>query len=209
MIQVTDRPADGSPHPLPGATPQQRRTARELTPSPLGLYLPWGLGYLVAFGAAWLASGPDAVIPGPVTAVLVGMAALLPPVGSALTVSRSGRGLTGPSRRVGAMYGWTWFLGFVALTSVNLRLAASGIPPETMSLLWSGTALVLVGLLFLAGGVIWPGSGQYVLGLWILGTAVASVLVGYPTNFLVLAVLGGGGLVTTALVMHRRRGRLA
>ena len=38
---------------------QQRRTARALTPSPYGLYLPWGLGYLVAFGAAWLAGGDD------------------------------------------------------------------------------------------------------------------------------------------------------
>jgi len=183
---------------------QQRRTVRGLTPSPLGLYLPWGLGYVVAFGAAWLASGPDAVVSGTVAAVLIAVAALIPLVGSAVTLSRSGRGLAGPSRRVGAMYGWSWILGFVALTLINLRLSAAGLPPETMSLLWSGDALVLVGVLFLAGGLLWPGSGQYVLGVWILVSAVVAVLVGYPSNFLVLALLGGGGLVVTAVVMHHR-----
>lgn len=188
---------------------QQRRTARGIRPHPLGLYLPWGVGYLVAFGGAWLASGPDAVLPESVATVLVIVGALVPGVGSAVTLSRANRGLSGPSRRVAVMYGWSWILGFAALTLVNGRIADSGVTPGTLSLIWSGSALVLVGVLLLAGGVRWPDSGQYALGVWILATAVVAVLVGYPANLLALALLGGGGLVVAAVVLAIRSGRRA
>ena len=188
---------------------QQRRTARDLRPHPLGLYLPWGLGYLVAFGATWLAAGPDPVLPAAVATVLVAIAAVVPLVASGVTVGRSTRGLAGPSRRVSRLYGWSWVLGFAALVAVLVRLDALGVPVETSSLIWTGACLVLVGVLFLAGGTLWPGSGQYVLGVWILASAVVAVLAGYPTNFLLLAVLGGGGLVVLAVVAHVRSRRTA
>ena len=188
---------------------QQRRTARELRPSPLGLYLPWGLGYLVAFGAVWLAAGPDAVLPAAVAMVATVVAGVVPLVASGITVGRSTRGLSGPSRRTSTMYGWSWVLGFAALMTVLARLDTTGMPVATASLMWTGACLVLVGVLFLAGGMLWPGSGQYVLGVWILASAVVAVLAGYPSNLLLLAVLGGGGMIVLAVVAHLRSRRPA
>lgn len=205
MSTSADLPdADATRASLDALEDQQRRTARGLRPHPLGLYLPWGLGYLVAFGAAWLAAEPGALVPGAVATVLIVIAGVVPLVASALTIHRSQRGLSGPRARTAALYGWSWVLGFVALGVVLGRLDALGVPAETSSVLWSGACLVLVGVLFLAGGMLFPGSGQYVLGVWILASAVVAVLVGYPANFLALAVLGGGGMIALAVVTHVR-----
>ena len=178
----------------------RQRTARSLRPSPLGMFVPWGVGYLVGFGGVWLAIRgvlPDAVVP-----VLLGVAALVPLVATGITITRSGRGLAGPSRRVVVLFGWTWVLGFAALCAINLRLTALGLPAPTLSLMWSGSALLLVGLLYLAGGALRNHVPQYVLGIWTLLTAVATVFVGYPANFLVLALAGGGGFVVLGVWMH-------
>jgi len=185
---------------------QERRTRADLRPNPLGLFLPWGLAYLVAFGAVWLAVGPG-VLPSAVAAVTVAAAFVAAVTTVLLTMRRALRGVAGPSRRVGALYGWSWPLGFAALGVANSQLAGYGVPAPVVSLIWSGSALVVVGLLTLAGGLLWPGSGQYALGVWILVSAAVSVVVGYPANFLVLALAGGGGFVVLAVVAHLRTRR--
>ena len=178
----------------------QERTARSLRPSPLGMFVPWGLGYLVGFGGVWLAI--RGVLPDAVVTPLLVLAALVPVIATGVTITRSSRGLTGPSRRATTLYGWTWVLGFAALCAINLRLTALGVPAPTVSLIWSGSALLLVGLLYLAGGALRNHVPQYVLGVWTLVTAVATVFVGYPANFAVLALAGGGGFVVLGVWMH-------
>jgi hypothetical protein len=178
----------------------QGRAVRSLRPSPLGMFVPWGLGYLVGFGGVWLAI--RGVLPEGVVTPLLAVAALVPLVCTGITITRSSRGLTGPSRRVVALFGWTWILGFAALCAINLRLTALGLPGPTLSLIWSGSALLLVGLLYLAGGALRNHPPQYVLGMWTLATAVAAVFVGYPANFAVLALAGGGGFVVLGVWMH-------
>ena len=97
------------------------------------------------------------------------------------------------------MYGWAWPLGFGALTLVNFRvIALGGLSDDAASLLWSGSALLLVGVLYLAGGALWQSLPMYALGVWMLVTGALSVLVGVPGNFLVLALGGGGGMLLTA-----------
>lgn len=178
----------------------QQRTTTALRPSPLGMFVPWGLGYLVGFGGVWLSI--RGVLPDAAVAVLLVVAAVVPLASTGITVARSSRGLAGPSRRIGAMYGWAWPLGFAALFAVNIRVGDLGVPGPTLSLLWSGSALVVVGLLYLAGGALWNHVPQYVLGVWTLATAVLTVFDGYPANFLVLALAGGGGFVVLGLYLH-------
>ena len=178
----------------------QQRTARSLRPSPLGMFVPWGLGYLVGFGGVWLAI--RGVLPDAVVVPLLVVAGVVPLVSTGITLRRSTHGLAGPSRRTGRLYGWAWVLGFAALCAINLCLTALGVPGPTLSLIWSGTALLLVGLLYLAGGALWNHVPQYVLGIWTLVTGVATVFVGYPANFLVLALAGGGGFVVLGVWMH-------
>jgi hypothetical protein len=164
------------------------------------MFLPWGLGYLVGFGGIWLAV--RGVLPGGLVTALLVVAAVAPIISTGVTVARSTRGVSGPSRRVGALYGWAWLLGFAALFAINIRIGTLGVPEPTLSLLWSGSALLVVGLLYLAGGALWDHVPQYVLGVWTLLTAVATVFVGYPSNFAVLALAGGGGFVVLGVWMH-------
>jgi hypothetical protein len=182
---------------------QGREAHRRLRPNPLGLYLPWGLAYLIAFGAVWLTVGPG-VLPAAVTEVLVALSAVGAVATVGTTVARSHRAVPGPTRRTSTRFVWAWFVAFLVLGVTNGALADSGLSVATVSLIWSGSALLVVGLLLLAGGMLWPGSGQYALGVWILVSSALSVLVGYPANFLVLAVAGGGGLVVMAAVVHVR-----
>jgi hypothetical protein len=208
----THEPAHGPDSPLSPAesltliADQEQRTREGLRPNPLGLFLPWGLAYLVAFGAVWLDVGPG-VLPSAVTTVVVAVAFAAAMTTALLTMRRAFRGVAGPSQRVGALYGWSWPLGFAVLGVANSQLVGYGVPAPVISLIWSGSALVVVGLLMLAGGLLWPGSGQYALGVWILISAAVSVVVGYPANFLVLALAGGGGFIVLAVVAHLRMRR--
>ncbi|MCD2192226.1 hypothetical protein LQ327_02300 [Actinomycetospora endophytica] len=184
---------------------QQQRTTTALRPSPLGMFLPWGLGYLVGFGGVWLAI--RGVLPDAVVTVLLVVAAIVPLASTGITVARSTHGLAGPTKRIGALYGWAWLLGFAALFAINIRVGFLGVPGPTLSLIWSGSALLVVGLLYLAGGALWNHVPQYVLGVWTLATGVLSVFVGYPANFAVLALAGGGGFIVLGLWLHAKSRR--
>lgn len=179
---------------------QQAEVRRRLGVDVALFYGPWGAAYLFGFGAAFL-SYPSALpwrLPAAAAAVI---AALLFAGACGVSVfagTRAGRGVHGPSRTVGAMYGWSWTLGFGALSIVNLGLTGQGLSPDAVTLLWSGSSLLLVGVLYLAGGALWQDRFQYGLGIWMLVTGAASVLVGVPGNFAVLSLAGGGGLLLAA-----------
>jgi len=73
-----------------------------------------------------------------------------------------------------------------------------GLPADAVTLLWSGSAVVLVGVLYLAGGALWQDRFQYGLGVWMLLTGAGSVWAGVPGNYAVLSLAGGGGLLLAA-----------
>ncbi len=163
-------------------------------------YGPWGAAYLLGFGSVFLTypSASPVRIPGAVASVITGILFVVAFVVSVVNGSLAGRGVRGPSRVVGAMYGWSWTLGFCALSAVNIGVDRQGLSDEAATLLWSGSSLLLVGVLYLAGGALWRDRFQYGLGVWMLVTSAVSVLAGVPGNFAVLALAGGGGLLLTA-----------
>ena len=187
---------------------QSREATRRLAVDPVPILGAWGAAWLVGFGAVYLASpqGPGPYLPTWAAGVLL---ALLFAVAIAVSVVQGawrGRGVEGPSRRVGAMYGWSWPLAFGGLYAVNIGLIHQGLPSSVGPLLWSGSSLLVVGLLYLAGGMIWADRVQYGLGAWTLITGAASVSAGVPANFAVLSLAGGGGfLVAAALAWARAR----
>lgn len=156
----------------------------------------WGAAYLFGFGAIFL-TYPTAVpmrLPGAVAAVIIGVLFPAATVTSIVTGVRSGRGLRGPSRAAGAMYGWSWTLGFCTLAAVNTGVTRLGLPEDAVTLLWSGSSLLLVGVLYLASGALFQDRFQYGLGVWMLLSGACSVFAGVPGNFAVVALAGGGGL---------------
>ena len=157
---------------------EQREVRRRLRVNVALFYAPWGAAYLLGFGAVYLTYPSDgpARLPGAVGAAVTGVLFAVATVASAVNGARGGRGLRGPSRVVGAMYGWAWPLGFGALTLVNSRvIALGGLSADAASLLWSGSALLLVGVLYLAGGALWQSLPMYALGVWMLVTGALSV----------------------------------
>jgi hypothetical protein len=153
---------------------QQREVHRRLGVNVALFYGPWGAAYLLGFGSVFL-TYPSAVplrLPGGVAAVITGVLFAAAIVVSVVNGTRAGRGVRGPSRR--------------------------GLSADAATLLWSGSALLLVGVLYLAGGALWQDRFQYGLGVWMLVTGAGSVLAGVPGNFAVLSLAGGGGLLLTA-----------
>jgi hypothetical protein len=188
---------------------QGQDATRSLTVDPVPILAMWGLAWLAGFGAFYLASpnGPGPLLPTWVAGVIL---AVLFATALAVSVGQGvwrGRGVEGPSRLAGAMYGWSWLLAFAGLYAVNLGLLHQGLPSGLGPLLWSGTSLLVVGLLYLAGGIIWADRVQYGLGVWTLITGASSVTAGAPANFAVLSLAGGGGFLVAALLAHARARR--
>lgn len=176
---------------------QTRVAQRRLGVNPAPIFAMWGLAFLLGWGAFYLAApqGPGPFLPlwgaGVILGVLFAAAIGLP----IMQGVRGGRGVTGPSRTAGAMYGWAWTLGFCAMAAIDLGIMRQDLSTATVSLLWTGTALLVVGLMYLAGGVLWRDRVQYGLGVWMLITAAGSVFAGFPGNLLVLSLAGGCGML--------------
>jgi hypothetical protein len=179
---------------------QKHETQRRLGVNPVMFYGPWGAAYLLGFGSIFL-TYPTALpwrLPGVVAAVITGVLFVAATVLSVATGVRAGRGLRGPSRAAGAMYGWSWTMGFCALTVVNIGVTRLGLPDDAITLLWSGSSLLLVGVLYLAAGAMWQDRFQYGLGAWMLVSGASSVWAGVPGAFAVVSLAGGGGLLLAA-----------
>ncbi|HEY4456897.1 MAG TPA: hypothetical protein VGN81_21475 [Pseudonocardiaceae bacterium] len=156
----------------------------------------WGFAFLISWGAFYLVG--EHHLPGFVAGILLGVLVPTSAVISTVLGIRSSRGVRGPSQVMGAMYGWSWTLGFMALTAINVGLQDTGLNNNQVNLLWSGSALLLMGVLYLAAGTVFRSWPQYAFGAWMLISAAGSVYAGVPKNFLVLALAGGGGFLVQA-----------
>ncbi|SEC00917.1 hypothetical protein SAMN04489727_2223 [Amycolatopsis tolypomycina] len=185
---------------------QHRRTRRELGGGPARMLAAWALAWLVGWGFTYVSVQPGVAIPGWVAGGIVVPLLFCGAIAyTAYTSIRAGRGIRGPSRTVGAMYGYSWALSSIGLMVVDIRITQfQALSSDQVSLLWSGSWLLLTGVLYLAGGMVWQDKLMYGLGAWMIVSAALSVLVGYPLNFLVLTVCGGGGFLLGAIVYFVR-----
>ncbi|WSE35416.1 hypothetical protein VSH64_45745 [Amycolatopsis rhabdoformis] len=189
---------------------QNERTRRELGAGPARLLGVWAFTWLVGWGLVFFSNDFHArpLMPGWVAGIVVAVLFVAAIAYSAYYGSRISRGIRGPSRRTGAMYGWAWMIAYAGLALVNVRVMQTGrLDPHTISLLWSGTSLLLTGVLYLTAGMLWQDKLQYGFGVWIIVCGGASVFAGVPGNFLVLSLAGGGGFLVASLVYFVRERR--
>lgn len=166
----------------------------------------WGLAYLLGFGGWYLAL--HGVVPAAVAGVVLGVLGAIALVLPIVQGVRASRGMRGPSRMIGAMYGTAWGLAFAANAVVQSALQRELMPSwDVTSLMWTSSSLAVAGLMYLAGAMLWRDVPQYALGVWMLVSAAGSVLAGVPGNFLVLAFAGGGGMLALAAYYAIRRPR--
>ena len=184
----------------------QRLRAADVRPSSALIYGVWGAVWLVGYGAMWLTARDDDTpsVAAGVVAVAGGVLALVVTI---VHITRRTRGIAGASARQGAMYGWAWAIGFLAQSMIVGGLARAGASNEVTALAANAIAALVVGLLYLTGGVLWRSSAMYVLGGWIALVGAGAALAGLPGSYLLMALAGGGGmLVAAAVEAVRNRG---
>lgn len=185
---------------------QQQRTEQEFSGSPATMFGAWGLAWLVGFGALYVSVDATPTFGAAFLVALLLFFACLATAGlvTGLLLRRASRGLRGPTQTSGAMYGWSWTLGFIALGGLIAATRNAGISDEGYALLWSVGSGLIVGVLFLCGGAMMCDRWQYGIGLWILAVNGGGAFAGIPGHYLVMSLAGGGGFLVAALVLARR-----
>jgi hypothetical protein len=183
---------------------------RRLTPDPRLQLWPWGLAWLIGFGVYFLRFGPDGhvyvdmpeFVPVTVLLILIVLAGII----TGIVGARAGRQVSGPSSRQGAMYGFTWSVGFIGM-GVLLSRVSDLLPIPDANLLWAGAMVALTGVLHMAGGALWKDRILYLLGVSISVVNIIGIIAGPGWHALTVAVLGGGGMLVAGFVSWLRIAR--
>ena len=78
-------------------------------------------------------------------------------------------------------------------------------PEDLQGLLWAGIAVGLTGVLHMAGGAIYLDRNLFALGLWISVINSPASSPGPGWHSLIVAVLGGGGMLVAGWLSARRQ----
>lgn len=194
----------------------QTAKVRSREPDCRAIFAAWGVAWLVGYLAMYLtatgrvgqprvADGVDQ--PAEWAFVVFGLSIIAAMAFTVVHSIRANTGIQGVSASFGAMYGWTWCLGFVGMSVMLGGLARAGAGPEVMALASNACACLIVGVLYMSGGAFWQDRQQYAIGVWIILVAAVAVFAGLPHTYLVMAVLGGGGFFVGMVLEHLRRRR--
>ncbi|MEP7762835.1 hypothetical protein [Sanguibacter sp. 25GB23B1] len=173
----------------------------------------WGAAWLVGYLALYLTSNgalpggravEDIVVPATWSFILFSVCIAGAMATTIVYTLRCTTGVQGPSKRFGVMYGWTWCIAFVAMSIVLGGFVEAGASHQVVYLAANALSCLIVGVLYMASGAFWQDIRQYALGVWIILVAAISLYAGLPGTYLVMAVLGGGGLFAGAFLEHLR-----
>ncbi|WP_423462670.1 hypothetical protein ACO229_20910 [Promicromonospora sp. MS192] len=181
---------------------EQQERARDATePDGRLLFGAWGLAWLVGYLAMWTTARETGTPAGWAGWVLAGciVGAMVFTIVHSITRTS---GTRGASARIGALYGWTWFLAFMAFGVMLGAMGDAGASPEVMAVAANGFACLIVGLMYIAGGLLFGAPSMAAAGGWMLVAAVLAAFAGMPDTYLVMAVAGGGGFLAMAVVEH-------
>lgn len=184
----------------------RRRTQSRLVRSYTWLLVVWAIAWAVGFTALWLSRGFGGVplLPGAVGATVFGVSLGAAVVWSIVTGVRSaGSGIRGRSQMQGALYGWSWTIAMVGASLLTAGLERAGLSEELAALLYPGIFILMVGVLYLAGGALWRSYAQYALGIVMIVLAVVATFVGAPYHYLVYATAGPAAMLIGAILLAR------
>jgi hypothetical protein len=183
---------------------------RNLTPDPRLFTWPWGAAWVIGFGLLFLRFGPDGdvYVDMPAWLPLTALLSLTVAAGifTGVAGARAGRQVSGPSSRQGMLYGIT---SSVAFTGMSITLSQLGglLPDAVSGLIWAGVMVGLTGALHMAGGAIWNDPYLFALGAIISIANIVGVLVGPGWHSLIVAIVGGGGMLLAGYLGWRQWSR--
>ncbi len=188
---------------------QQQEAARDATePDGRLLFGAWGLAWGIGYLAMWFTARDTGSPAGWAGWVLAGCIVGAMVFTIVHSVTRTA-GTRGASARIGALYGWTWFLAFTAYAVMLGAMGDAGASREVLAIAANGFACLIVGLMYIAGGLLFEENRMAAAGGWMLVTAVLAAFAGMPNTYLVMAVAGGGGFLVMVVVeqVYRTRRR--
>jgi hypothetical protein len=185
---------------------QSRRVGRMFNVFHWKFCLVWGLSWLIGYGVLGFSTrAAGGVTPGWAwgvgAALLVGAVAISVIVGlrGVSGYKSSARAARDDSRR-GAIYGWTWFLGFFfGMGGLGSFVNRFALPDDASSILFNMVAILLVGVLYMAGGALWGDLSQLIVGVWMIVIVFVLPMLDVVTGFFIMAFLGGGAMLLMAL----------
>jgi hypothetical protein len=169
-------------------------------------YVGFGFAYVLGHGASALSAGPDPLValPSWLPMALLGAGLGAGTVFATLAATRAQRSAAPGDAFSGKLLGMSWISAFAGLFLAITGLTALLGMPDLQSVLWPTLSGFLVGVLYLGEGAARRNVLHYGLGTWLVLTSAASLLLGTPTLFWVLAVAGGGGFAVAAVLENRR-----
>lgn len=174
------------------------------------MYVLWGAVYAVGYLPLALSRGAWAVAAIPLgLAIGVFFACLAAGVAaSAIVSARHGRGLRGAGSRQGALYGLTWALAFTGVFAISIRIGRLGLDGDAAGILINGVALLLVGVIFMGGGLAWQDDTQFRIGAVLCAVVTIALVTGLPAYYWILVTYGAALAVTGLVLTVRRRAAL-
>jgi hypothetical protein len=185
----------------------EQSTRRQLNGNTALIYLLWGLAWIAGYGAlegsrrGWLPLDPNSAL------IVLAAALLVATVTTVVLSMRSALGIRGHSAFQGGMHGASWAMGFLIMGILSMSIGRAVDDFWLRGMLINSTAVLIVGLLYVAGGTTFNDRRQCYLGLWLLGVTAAALLSG-PDHFLaVYLYLGAGGMLAGSLAEFLALGR--
>jgi hypothetical protein len=169
----------------------------------------WGIAWLLGFLAIWTIDGtrPGFSLAPSIAWTIFGLL-----FAAALAVSivlgiRSGRGIRSNQANAftGTVYGVSWAIGMTFVSVLGGALLANGMSRQLTYIFYPSAYTLVIGLLYLSAAAIWRVVPMVIAGAWLIVVAAFAPFFGYPANYLIFAIAGGGlflGLAVWALVRH-------
>lgn len=184
----------------------RRSTQSKLTRGYASMLFVWAGAWLFGFGALWFGTGIGGVdlLPAVAAWIIFGVLIAAAIAWSIIVGIRSASsGIHGRSQLQGTLYGYSWTISMVAAWLIIVGLQKAGLSQELANVLYPALFVLLVGVLYLAGGALWRSPAQYILGIVMIIVAIVATFVGTPWHYLIYATVGPVAMIIVGFMMIR------
>ncbi|OUE30716.1 hypothetical protein BFL35_08740 [Clavibacter michiganensis] len=170
----------------------------------------WGVAWILGYTALWLIDGSDAVsLPLPVAAGIFAGLIVLSSIVSIVLGIRNAPGVESSPESAwqGRVYGISWSVAMVSVYVLGIGLAFNDAPSRLLSIFYTSGFSFVAGLMLLSTAALFRSRSSLLLGSILVLAALVAPFAGYPGNYIVMAVVGGGAYLVTGIAAALLAGR--
>ncbi|RIJ07987.1 hypothetical protein DZF97_11450 [Clavibacter nebraskensis] len=170
----------------------------------------WGVAWILGYTALWLIDGSDAVsLPLPVAVGIFAGLIVLSSIVSIVLGIRNAPGVESSPESAwqGRVYGISWSVAMVSVYVLGIGLAVNDAPTRLLSIFYTSGFSFVAGLMLLSTAALVRSRSSLLLGSILVVAALVAPFAGYPGNYIVMAVVGGGAYLVTGIAAALLAGR--